>query len=545
MACPQPNFCLLHPRSNGEDREKLKRLLGVDPSNKGQNQLSDRLYRQVEQEAISVVVERDYIDLNFRAEFSKLHYIRHRDTPRRCLRLHLFSSDIGEDDPLHEQLPDLHDDYLGHIVIRPLPFGRPSRGTFSTKFAERIDEHRQSFLTCRAKYKVSIAGEPITFEGTCWMHQDKIVSACATAALWMVNWHYCHRHGPDFRSYYTSEITDMATKYELTLGRSIPSKGLTNDQMMAALNQMGYEPVFYSPKDPNEAKRLIYYYVESGIPVVLSLYLPDLGGGHVVTAVGHTLSKDVPNATSKFRSGQRTAHGHRSSDFVPSFIVQDDSGGPLRQIEIVPKSKLNDESMSPEDLAVVASCGASVKIVSESKDDSPEIGFLHNILIALPPWVTLDAVEAETVAVRALHQEKYWTGLTDLDYWRSLNGSPDTEEVVFRTFLCPSNDLKAYWLGNEGVPTDLAQAMGSHLMARWVWITEMTGISDFVAGRGAEAIAFVIQDAAGVPEGKDMDVIAIHVGHRLWLHGPMTDDLEVVTTSELGFARFDNRDFEI
>jgi len=38
----------------------------------------------------TVVVEDNYIDLDFRAGFSRFHYLRHHDTRRRCARLHFF-----------------------------------------------------------------------------------------------------------------------------------------------------------------------------------------------------------------------------------------------------------------------------------------------------------------------------------------------------------------------------------------------------------------------------------------------------------------------
>ena len=359
-----------------------------------------------------LVLEDNYIDLNFRSGFSRIYHLRHQDTVRRCRRLHLFGKDLRDLTPalLRSGAIDYSAHYRGFVVFRPKPLTGIARCVLSTKLMPSKVGSDDAFLTCTALFRANLAGDNVRFEGCPWLEQDGLTSSCATAAIWTVNTHYWAKHWPDFRRYYTWQISEMATRYDLTLGRSLPNKGLTSPQMMHALQQMGYEPTSYVPTSADDARSVIYFYMESGIPAIVSLLLPDRSKGdlHAVVAIGHTLCSNPCAKASRYAKKTFPSRSYRSSDFVPAFIVQDDSRGAYRALSVMPRSQLSTKqkkklkgiasTLDPMDLASFDRHGV-IAVLKSADGYDEEIGFLGDIIVALPPWVSLDALDAEAGAV--------------------------------------------------------------------------------------------------------------------------------------------------
>ena len=158
----------------------------------------------------TAVVESEYVDTDHRLSYSRLYNLRHADTPRRCTRIHLFACTVSR-----KQLDDMPKEtsksYRGFLVIRPLSTDRLGRTILSPELFKKVDD-LDVYLTCRASYEVSLVGNTISFIGVPWMEQEKLVSRCASAALWIASWHLTHRFRPEFRLFHTPEITDLATE---------------------------------------------------------------------------------------------------------------------------------------------------------------------------------------------------------------------------------------------------------------------------------------------------------------------------------------------
>jgi hypothetical protein len=105
--------------------------------------------------AKSVVVESDYIDLDFRASFARFYYQRHRDTDRRCTRLHFFSSSIPENGLLN--ITD--EAYLGFLVLRPVPY-QFGRAFLAGRVLREALKGEEVYLTCLSDHEVNLAGTP-------------------------------------------------------------------------------------------------------------------------------------------------------------------------------------------------------------------------------------------------------------------------------------------------------------------------------------------------------------------------------------------------
>lgn len=447
-----------------------------------------RLCELLKKQCASVVKEVDYIDADFKSSFSRFYYSSYRDIAKRCTRLHFFSSPLSTDD-LYDFYPLTDSDpYLGFVVLRPLPAHKLGRAILTEKLLDAAPlmpeaAHERKFLTCRAKYAVNLAGNTISFWGSPWMQQDTMVSACASVSLWCANYHMSARFAPEFRFFTTPKITDLASQYSLATGRAMPSEGLTVEQMTTGLKAMGFEPILRFPKTGQEAMQLCYQYVESSIPVILIISYAQSLVGHAVTLVGHTMDLAKPRNTPDTVEWSPLSF-LRSSAFVPRFVVQDDTGGPFRFLELLDWpdaitrnliSKAEEDTLRSRYRCVVA------------LDDGTEykrVGFLRSALVPLPPRVTLGGRAAERGAVTLLRQ--WFKDHPDLPY----------TSLVLRTLLQPSNSLKSWWHPRNGIPADLGLELRCHAMSKWVWFTELCSL-ERLQSDAAPVLGQIIQDSAG------------------------------------------------
>ena len=130
----------------------------------------------------------------------------------------------------------LQDAYLGFSVIRPLPGSPLGRTVVATFGPEEGSGRRREFGGSR-KYAVHLGGFELHVDGLAFQQQDQGVSACATIALWSA----IHRVAPmeGIPAMTPAQITEAASRYYLPGGRSLPSQGLTVNQMCEAIRAGG------------------------------------------------------------------------------------------------------------------------------------------------------------------------------------------------------------------------------------------------------------------------------------------------------------------
>ena len=477
-----------------DDLGEFRTLLGA--GNFGEP-AANRLVKLIESRCKSVVLEREYIDGDYRAGFARFHYLRHHDTNRRCHRLHFFSPQLNRRHLLHMPIY-IAQGYLGFTVIRPLPGFRLGRSLLSSRLMPDLPSGELEFITCKARCRANLAGNELKFDGVPWMEQDTLVSACASAALWVASSYLASKFAPEFREYYTPEITDLATRYVVTTGRAMPSIGLTVEQMMYAIREMGYEPVPHDPASSFHAHNIVYRYVESEIPVIVAVQFPSKGG-HVLTAVGHTYVPTASPIIEKFEwLGGVVLRFSRSSSFASSFIVQDDAGGPFRRLELLNWNEAARANLiskrDVKELSHVFSC----VVVLDRGSSSQEVGFLQALIGLLPPEVTLDGEAAE---LRALFTLASW--------YETLEVNPP-ELFVLRTYLQRSNELKERFTRHVVPLADLRREFRRHLMSKWVWVTEVAELGDFLSN--GQCFGLIVQDAASHANSPDfLDLIAFYL----------------------------------
>lgn len=288
----------------------------------------------------TVVVESEYVDRHYLEDYSEYYARCFPYHPRKCSRLHFFSSSFDEDrfvEALNgndtEFAKSLNDKYLGFAVIRPIP-----RNFLARLCLKRYDElaKRTDCRLIAKKIPVSLFGIPLTIESAAFLEQDKVVSACATSALWMLFNASDQSLNGSLPS--PSAITKSATGSSSDGVRTFPATGLTPPQVARSLKHFGLEPLLINfDSDWSKFKELLYGYISNNIPVLVagSIYKksPDgsvtHAGKHLVCALGYRLGNGVVASDSAM---QLMSHK------IEKIYVHDDRYGPYVRVELNPSA---------------------------------------------------------------------------------------------------------------------------------------------------------------------------------------------------------------
>jgi hypothetical protein len=210
--------------------------------------------------AARALLEHQYLDRDYRDEYRQFYAQTYRWIPDRCERLHFWSP---------------RQRYLGYTSLRPIA-GRPVGRTMlapGPAFEEDV--------SCVALTSASPYGHRNSLAAFPYISQDRQYGRCAHAVIWMIA-HYHHlRYGSPQR--FMSEIVEAAASAEYE--RVIPSEGLSDDQVGAALRSLGLGAVQYpiggeggiSREDLDDTLRR---YLNSGMPLALAT------PGHLTVIIG-------------------------------------------------------------------------------------------------------------------------------------------------------------------------------------------------------------------------------------------------------------------
>jgi hypothetical protein len=288
--------------------------------------------------AVSVLLEFNYIDKDFLEDYARYYVKRFGSDGHRCARLHFFSKEIDHaaissllaGDGGEEGLKDLQCNYLGFVVIKPLP------KTFIGKTCLRLsnesfDNSGDIKKRLARKYSVDLFGLPLFVHSIAFQEQDKVVAACATTAIW------ASLHALPWRSVRgipsCSEITTNAINHIADSSNSFPSKELSNKQILRALDFEGLrhhsEPIF---KALSAFEEIIRIQIDSGVPLILGGVVYKVNGGAVELQAGHAIS----------------ILGYRKTQEEFALYVHDDRLGPFARASVINVDKYGIDSVSAE-----------------------------------------------------------------------------------------------------------------------------------------------------------------------------------------------------
>lgn len=266
-----------------------------------------------EMRAKGLIVEWPYVDRHFLEEYSRYYATALHPPNPKATRIHFFDEHVekkvfadlllrASNGKRDEATAFLQKKYLGFCVVRPLPsspIGRTIIGVYDH------EEKRRHFTAAPQPYDVHVCGLRLVVRGVPFQQQEQAVGACATTALWCALARVMKTDGQ--RAPTPFAVTDAATKHMLA-NRAFPAvAGLKDEQMLEAIRQFGYSPLFVEPEtEYGLFKLIVRTYLRSGIPVIMRVNPPNnVLEGHAVALVGfreddsHEPAKSIEVAVDK------------------------------------------------------------------------------------------------------------------------------------------------------------------------------------------------------------------------------------------------------
>lgn len=416
-----------------------------------------RLQHVLDGRCQSVVIERHYIDRDYRNTFSHFHSKRFSTPSARCIRLHFFSISVTEDAIAAED-KSVTDAYLGYSVIRPTKPNCIGR----TLLKHTLRLHSDAHLSI-CEERVHLLGAALQIAGFPFISQDADATVCAESALWMLMRYYSNRYSV-YSEILPFQITSLANHHAAG-GRVYPSAGLYSWQLAEALRLQRFSPIVYSRDQfKSNFDHLLYTYIESGLPLLVTV------PGHVIVAYGH--ASDYHAALPAPSPGfTYTSHFNRS------FVVSDDNHFPYQMLSVNGRTAPTESLFPWSEIA--------------------------EFIVPLPEKVFLTAEQAQTAIEAVLRNPT--VGL-------ATSGVLAGKDLVLRLFLTTARSYKRK-LRARGMADPVVERVYRRLpMPHFVWICEIAEYAEYARDR--KVFGEVIWDAtrnAHEPDGW----IAFHLPEML------------------------------
>jgi hypothetical protein len=419
-------------------------------------QLLEKLLRK----DLNCFIEYPYVEKVYRDSFYNYYSTKHNSTIRNCARISFFLNNIRiEDFRNTDSFKEIQNSFLGFITIRPtLPnlIGR----TMLSPLAYSKNES----LYCITESDVVINGVKLSIRAFPHSSQDGETITCAETTIWSVMEYFGTKY-PDYKPVFPSKIISALSNYSYE--RQLPSKGLTAEQISYALKNFGLGTRLYALSNENEKngeseayaenefKRLLGYYIESGIPIIAAIENEFLG--HAIIIMGH---KTINHSKIDFSQYEYTEVHSRFSeiklfdyvDFISGYVVIDDNMPPYNVIPF------DNPTYNYEDIQFK---GCKIK----------------NFIAPLYHKIYLEAGGAKELMISYL--ENFDHGLPG-------------ENIILKLFCTSSRSFKAELNKRMEIGKDVIELILGLTMPKFVWVGVFTNPGLIINGK---ANGLVVLDA--------------------------------------------------
>ena len=433
--------------------------------------------------AKTVLVEREYIDKDYRNVYSGYYSKKFGRLSSRAIRIHFFDIDVELEDlrdgalfdgtngeleaRFQSQKPaaglrDTSPGYIGYIVLRPTEYSRIGRCLLDPKKVMPLDSKRVA--CCAARYDAGVLGETLSVRAFPHQSQDAEAHTCAHTAVWAL-FRYLSQRYRMYKEQYPFDIA-MLNK-DLSVGRPLPGRGLYMDQVTAMFGCFGLAAELYVKKEVNDIKlgenkgwagvqrlsdsdvlfRLLHSYVESGLPPIIGL------PNHAAVAIGVEYADTVQVS--------RDSQVIPVSDFVSAIIVNDDTCPPYQ------RAARHNGTLHNAEAAYKYSCEENVDA----------------LVIPLPDKVFLPVEMAEMLIVNIVEK---------LDPPSPTSSEWDPTKPFVRSLYCTSS--KNYKNSRKGDRDPLMPIILQLPMPHFVWVAQFAPLALW-GGNKVNVVAEVVIDA--------------------------------------------------
>ncbi len=479
--CPMDEtFTIIHVKDHTDDTVLIDQL-NLGRCSKTIKTILGRL-----DHPLSIVLEKDYIDSSYRDVYYNYYSKKLTSFERNCKRLVLFGGLLDSED-LYGKGSErtLSDSLIGTIVVKPPNV--PGIGKILLN-PNRLDDIKGSYIRT-TDFEIELAGHILKVNAYPFMGQDAESITCAEVSIWTVLQYYGTRY-PEYRTVLPSEILQVVN--DIIPERNLPSKGMTKAQKSTVIKHFGFYPRMITIDKDNmlDGKRLIHYYVESGIPVLLSL------NQHSVVCIGHGPQsvEELSSAAKDLGFGIKAVD---TADLFDEYIVMDDSKTPYDLVKFYnpARTSMPDTEMeqSPTSGAVLNPTGAVIP--------------LHKSIHLTAAYAKIFGYNiVKTILERKDARQHQFS---------------DDNPLVLRLQLTTSRKYK------EKRSTDAESTMlyTAPQYPKFVWVLEMTDASNYIENK---ILGEVVMDATAMMSQKEDSMILMRYIDEIAYRSKSTDSFDDV-----------------
>lgn len=448
----------------------------------------------------TIVQEFHHIDRCFRDAYYLFFSNQHFDIPRYSKRLSFFKGNIKFDDFFTDKQATnnrIKRNFMGTCVINPLIVGGIGRTLINPKYINSLDKPLYVRLS---EYSIHVYGKILKVRAFPYRMQDSETMSCAEVTLLNILEYYSNNY-EDYRHIKPSEIINVEKNFSHE--RVLPTRGITYPLLSKVLTEFGFSPRLYNINymsgfvlsqmtKEDQIRRLLHYYVESGIPVAVNLSsVGNMDSGHSIVCIGHgqinykLLENAKKRALVPWESRDNCHPIINSADFYDKYVIIDDNQ-PVYQLRNYKK----------------LSNYADLKI--------------SDIAVPLYKRMFLDAADAYEMVTAVLQDDYYgiksWAG----DYLSK------NEEIVTRFFMASAHNLKESRVKyNNDIGVKKLYATIS--MPRFVWICELYRLDDY---KVLQSFGEIIIDATSAYNSGVRGIIMIRYFNNFLIRAPEQSNLE-------------------
>lgn len=413
----------------------------------------------LKQEFLTIGVEANYIDREYRDSYYSHYSELHSETSRYCYRLMFFSGILKNE--LNAVLVKdnenrLQKNFIGSMVIRPIKNAAIGRTLLDSCF------WLDSGYIRRTEYHLYYAGLRLTVNAFPFSMQDQVTTTCAETTILNILDYYSNQY-TDYRFLLPSEISEIVRQNHYD--RVVPTLGLSYQNISRLLYKTGFSPKSYFTKanaNVEQIRRFLAYYVESGMPVAIGLIdrtnkSEDIG--HSIVCIGHGKCNKEFVKDYNWKNNQ-TSFFLNSIYSHSEFIVQDDTRIPYH-------------------------CLVNVEANVFKYGEDEHLLSLECLVAPLYKRMYMDAQRAEDTINELFISDKF---RPNKDY---NIGDSKENPLIYRLFLASSRHFKQARI--KGVADEwLKQIYNEITLPQFIWVCELYSKKGYEEGM---ALGEIVLDA--------------------------------------------------
>lgn len=430
------------------------------------------------------VIEEKYVDRIYRDSYYMHFSCKHGEYKRFCKRLFVFKGDIFAENR-GEKFSDLNEQslqkvFIGTIVIRPLREGKIGRSLVNPLF---ILGENDIYLRY-AKYSATIYGMRFQIPAFPFSMQNGETTTCAEITILNLM-DYFGRKYSEYKSILPSEIAKIVRENDFE--RTLPTRGLKYTTITKVFSEMGFCPRLYGKNvfaDLSQFKRVMHYYIESGIPVAVGTKVDDKTK-HSIICIGHGKINYEDIGKKIYAIYDKTMGNYiwivDSADLCRNYITMDDGRPPYENSEWKTESSID------------------IK-----KPDKHMLGNYEPEMLMVPLYkrMFLEAQDAYDICTSALASDE--VGIQK--FYPEIGKR--TEPVIIRLFMCSSRNFKQRRISNFGDRNKEVREIYNMLrFPRFIWVCEIYDKEGYQEGN---ANGEIIVDATASPDEGSKSVLLFH-----------------------------------